>query len=107
MIVSSYQAASGAGAKGMAELEQQAREWAAGKPLKVEKFAHQSRFNVIPHIDVFYEDGNTKEEMKVVHETHKIMHAPEMRITATKVRVPVLRAHSESIHIETRSEEHT
>ena len=101
LIVSSYQAASGAGAKGMAELEQQARDWAAGNPLKVEKFAHQLLFNVIPHIDVFYEDGYTKEEMKVIHETHKIMHAPEMRITATTVRVPVLRAHSESINIET------
>jgi aspartate-semialdehyde dehydrogenase len=101
LIVTSYQAASGAGAKGMAELEQQARDWAAGKPLKVEKFAHQLLFNVIPHIDVFYDNGYTKEEMKVIHETHKIMHAPEMRITATTVRVPVFRAHSEAINIET------
>jgi aspartate-semialdehyde dehydrogenase len=101
LIVSSYQAASGAGAKGMAELEQQARDWAAGNPIKVEKFAYQLLFNVIPHIDVFYEDGYTKEEMKLVHETHKILHAPEMRITGTTVRVPVLRAHSESINIET------
>ena len=101
LIVSSYQAASGAGAKGMAELEQQARDWAAGKPLKVEKFAYQLLFNVIPHIDVFYDDGYTKEEMKMVNETRKIMHAPDMKITATTVRVPVLRAHSESINIET------
>ncbi|MCE5300166.1 MAG: aspartate-semialdehyde dehydrogenase [Spirochaetia bacterium] len=101
LIVSSYQAASGAGAKGMAELEQQARDWAAGKPIKAEKFAYQLLFNVIPHIDVFYEDGYTKEEMKVVNETRKIFHEPGMRITATTVRVPVLRAHSESINIET------
>jgi len=101
LIVTSYQAASGAGAKGMAELEQQDRDWAAGRPLKVEKFAHQLLFNVIPHIDVFYDNGYTKEEMKVIHETHKIMHAPEMRITATTVRVPVFRAHSEAINIET------
>jgi len=101
MVVSSYQAASGAGAKGMAELEQQARDWAANKPLKVEKFAYQLLWNVIPHKDVFMENGYTKEEMKVVNETRKIMHAPEMQIASTCIRVPVLRAHSESIMIET------
>ena len=101
VICSSYQAASGAGAKAMAELEQQARDWAAGKPLKVEKFAYQLLFNVIPHIDVFMDGGYTKEEIKVIKETQKIMHAPEMKITATTVRVPVLRAHSESVNIET------
>ncbi len=101
VICSSYQAASGAGAKAMAELEQQARDWAAGKELKVEKFAYQLLFNVIPHIDVFMDGGYTKEEIKVIKETQKIMHAPEMKITATTVRVPVLRAHSESVNIET------
>jgi len=100
-ICSSYQAASGAGAKAMAELEQQARDWGAGKELKAEKFPYQILFNVIPHIDVFMEGGYTKEELKVVKETQKIMHAPEMKITATTVRVPVLRAHSESVNIET------
>jgi aspartate-semialdehyde dehydrogenase len=94
MVISSYQAASGAGAKGMAELEQQARDWAAGNPLKVEKFAYQLLWNVIPHIDVFTDNGYTKEEMKAVH-------APDMKIASTTVRVPVLRAHSESILIET------
>lgn len=101
IVMSSYQAASGAGAKAMAELEQQARDWAAGKELKVEKFQYQLLFNLIPHIDVFTENGYTKEEMKVVNETRKIMHSPEMQITCTTVRVPVLRAHSESINIET------
>lgn len=101
IICSSYQAASGAGAKAMAELEQQARDWAAGKQLKIEKFAYQILFNVIPHIDVFMDGGYTKEEIKVIKETRKIMHAPEMKITATTVRVPVLRAHSESVNIET------
>jgi aspartate-semialdehyde dehydrogenase len=101
IVMSSYQAASGAGAKAMAELEQQVRDWAAGKELKVEKFQYQLLFNLIPHIDVFTENGYTKEEMKVINETKKIMHAPEMQITCTTVRVPVLRAHSESINIET------
>jgi aspartate-semialdehyde dehydrogenase len=101
IICSSYQAASGAGAKAMAELEQQARDWAAGKDLKVEKFSYQLLFNVIPHIDVFMEGGYTKEEIKVIKETQKIMHAPEIKVTATTVRVPVLRAHSESVLIET------
>jgi aspartate-semialdehyde dehydrogenase len=101
MIISSYQAASGAGAKGMAELEQQARDWAAGNPLTVKNFAYQLLWNVIPHIDVFTDNGYTKEEMKAVNETRKIMHAPDMKIVSTTVRVPVLRAHSESILIET------
>ncbi len=101
MVVCSYQAASGAGEKAMFELEQQAKDWAAGKPMKVEKFPYQLLWNVIPHIDVFMENGYTKEEMKVVNETRKIMHAPDMMISATTVRVPVLRAHSESIIIET------
>jgi aspartate-semialdehyde dehydrogenase len=101
MVISSYQAASGAGDKAMFEVQQQAKDWSEGKPLKVEKFAYQLLWNVIPHIDVFTENGYTKEEMKAVNETRKIMHAPEMMISATTVRVPVLRAHSESIMIET------
>lgn len=101
MVISSYQAASGAGDKAMFEVQQQAKDWAEGKPLKVEKFAYQLLWNVIPHIDVFTDNGYTKEEMKVVNETRKIMHAPDMMISSTTVRVPVLRAHSESIMIET------
>ncbi|MCX7699031.1 MAG: aspartate-semialdehyde dehydrogenase [Candidatus Goldbacteria bacterium] len=101
IICSSYQAASGAGAKAMAELEQQARDWAAGREIKVEKFPYQLLFNLIPHIDVFMDGGYTKEEIKVIKETQKIMHSSEMKVTATTVRVPVLRAHSESVNIET------
>jgi len=101
IVVSTYQATSGAGAKGMAELEQQARDWAAGKEPKVEKFAYQILYNLIPHIDVFFEDGYTKEEMKMVHETQKIMHDPSLKITSTTVRVPCLRSHSESVNVET------
>ncbi len=98
--VSTYQSASGAGAMGMAELEQQAADYAAGNDIKVEKFAHQILFNVIPHIDVFQDNGYTKEEMKMFHETQKIMHS-DILVSATTVRVPVMRAHSESIWAET------
>ena len=98
--VSSYQAASGAGATGMAELEQQYKEIAEGKPCTVSKFAYQLANNVIPHIDVFTDNGYTKEEMKMYNETKKIMHS-DVVCSATCVRVPALRSHSESIWIET------
>lgn len=98
--VSTYQAASGAGATAMAELEQQYRDVINGKPAKVEKFAYQLAYNLIPHIDVFTENGYTKEEMKMYHETRKIMHS-DVTVSATCVRVPSLRAHSESIWVET------
>lgn len=100
IIVSTYQATSGAGASGMQELLNQTADYVNNKDITVEKFAHQILFNVIPHIDVFTDNGYTKEEMKMVKETQKIMHVPEMKISATTVRVPVLRAHSESITIE-------
>ena len=99
--VATYQAASGAGAAAMQELEQQYRDIAEGKEPKVEKFAHQLAFNVIPHIDVFTDNGYTKEEMKMYNETKKIMHAPDLDVSATCVRVPVMRAHSEAIWAET------
>ncbi len=98
--ISSYQSASGAGATAMAELEQQVREFAENKDLTVEKFAHQLLFNVIPHIDVFMDNGYTKEEMKMYNETKKIMHS-DIEVSATTVRVPVMRAHSEAIWAET------
>ncbi len=98
--VSSYQSASGAGASGMEELLKQVKDFAAGKELEVEAFAHQLLFNVIPHIDVFTENGYTKEEMKMFNETKKIMHS-DIAVSATCVRVPVMRAHSESIWAET------
>lgn len=100
--VSTYQSASGAGAMGMAELEEQAQEYAAGKPLTVNKFAHQILFNVIPHIDSFEDNGYTKEELKMYHESRKIMHS-DILVSATAVRVPVMRAHSEAIWAETES----
>ena len=101
LVVSTYQATSGAGAKGMSELEKQTRDYAAGKKLDVEFFQYQILHNVIPHIDVFFEDGYSKEEMKMVNETRKIMHEPGMKVTATTVRIPVFTSHAESINIET------
>lgn len=98
--VSSYQSASGAGAAAMDELCAQIKQYANGESLTVEKFAHQLLLNVIPHIDVFQENGYTKEEMKMFNETRKIMHS-DIKVSATTVRVPVLRAHSESIWVET------
>ena len=100
--VSTYQAASGAGASAMAELEQQYREVLDGKPVTVEKFAYQLAYNLIPHIDVFTDNGYTKEELKMYNETRKIMHS-DVQVSATCVRVPSLRAHSESIWVETET----
>lgn len=98
--VASYQAASGAGAAAMAELEQQYREVLEGKPVTVKKFAYQLAYNVIPQIDVFQDNGYTKEEMKMINETHKILGDDDIKVTATTVRVPVFDSHSESINIE-------
>ena len=98
--VSTYQAASGAGAAAMAELHEQYRQILAGEPVTVEKFAYQLAYNVIPQIDVFTDNGYTKEEMKMFNETRKIMHS-DVKTSATCVRVPALRSHSESIWIET------
>lgn len=100
--VATYQSASGAGASAMAELEQQHRDIADGRDTKVEKFAYQLAYNVIPHVDIFMPNGYTKEEMKMFNETRKIMHAPEIAVSAMCVRVPVLRAHSEAVWISTR-----
>ena len=101
--VATYQAASGAGATGMDELVNQYKEIVEGKEPTVSKFAYQLAYNLIPHIDVFLDNDYTKEEMKMFNETRKIMHAPEMSVSATCVRVPVLRAHSEAVWIETES----
>ena len=98
--VASYQAASGAGAAAMAELEQQYREVLEGKPVTVKKFAYQLAYNVIPQIDVFQDNGYTKEEMKMFNETQKIMHS-DVQCSAMCVRVPALRSHSEAIWLET------
>ena len=98
--VASYQAASGAGAAAMAELFEQYRQVLAGEQPTVEKFAYQLAFNVIPQIDVFTDNGYTKEEMKMFHETKKIMHT-DADCSAMCVRVPSLRCHSEAIWAET------
>jgi aspartate-semialdehyde dehydrogenase len=101
--VATYQAASGAGAAAMQEMEDQTKQVLAGQPVKIEKFKHQLAFNVIPHIDVFLENDYTKEEMKMHHETRKMMHA-DINVSAITVRVPVYRAHSEAVWVETEDE---
>ena len=98
--VSTYQAASGAGASAMAELVKQYEQLLKGEEPTVEKFAYQLAYNVIPHVDVFMDNGYTKEEMKMYNETRKIMHS-DIEVSATCVRVPVMRAHSEATWVET------
>ena len=98
--VSSYQSASGAGASAMAELEEQYRQAVNGEEVKHQKFAYQLAYNLIPQIDVFGDDDYTKEELKMYHETRKIMHS-DIAVSATCVRVPSLRAHSEALWVET------
>lgn len=99
--VATYQAASGAGAAAMAELVEQYAQLQRGEKPTVEKFAYQLAYNVLPHVDVFLDNGYTKEEMKMFNETKKIMHAPDLDVSATCVRVPVMRAHSEAVWVET------
>ncbi len=101
IVVSTYQAVSGAGREGIEELEDQIRAWTKEEEMATRVFPYQIAFNLVPRIDVFGEGDYTKEEWKMVKETQKIFHKPEMAITATTVRVPVLRSHSESINIET------
>ena len=100
--VATYQSVSGAGAKGVRELASQTADLLNAKPIEPKTFTRQIAFNVIPHIDVFQDNGYTKEEMKMVWETRKILEAPEMLVNATCVRVPVFYGHSEAVHIETR-----
>jgi len=100
--VATYQSVSGAGHNGMMDLEDQIKAWAQGKPIPApKKIVKQIAFNLVPQIDVFEDNGYTKEEMKMVNETQKIMEAPEIKVSATCVRVPVMRAHSEAVWIET------
>jgi aspartate-semialdehyde dehydrogenase len=107
IVVSTYQAVSGAGAAAMDELVEQVKSYAAGRPLEAKALPYKSApkhyqiaFNLLPHIDSFAEDGYTKEEWKMVNETQKIFGDKTIRVTATTVRVPVLRSHSESINVE-------
>ncbi|MBR6755641.1 MAG: aspartate-semialdehyde dehydrogenase [Peptococcaceae bacterium] len=101
VIVSTYQAVSGAGKEGIDELELQVKQALAGEETTPNVFQHQIAFNLIPHIDVWVEDDYTKEEMKLVHETRKIMGDDSIAITPTAVRVPIFRSHSESVYVET------
>ena len=101
--VATYQSVSGAGQKGIQELEVQTKSWAAGRPVPApKKIPHQIAFNLVPQIDVFTENGYTKEEMKMVNETQKILGLPDVKVSATCVRVPVFRSHSEAVWIETK-----
>jgi aspartate-semialdehyde dehydrogenase len=101
IVVSTYQAVSGTGLKAIDELLAQTRASLASQPIQKKVYPHQIAFNCLPHIDVFLENGYTKEEMKMVNETRKIMEDPTIRVTATTVRVPVVHSHSESVNIET------
>ena len=101
IVVSTYQAVSGTGAKAIAELDEQVKSYAAGKTLVSSVYPHQIAFNCLPHIDTFLDNGYTKEEMKMVNETRKIFEDPAIGVTATAVRVPVFYGHSESVNVET------
>ncbi|WP_338667102.1 aspartate-semialdehyde dehydrogenase [Pseudodesulfovibrio methanolicus] len=101
VVVSTYQAVSGTGQKAIEELENQVRRLMSGQPVVADVYPHQIAFNCLPHIDVFMDNGYTKEEMKMVNETIKIMGDPSIKVTATCVRVPVFYGHSESVNIET------
>jgi len=101
LVVSTYQSVSGAGRKAMEELSEQVSALFNGKEIEKNKFPHQIAFNCIPHIDAFLENGYTKEEIKMIEETRKILGEPNLPVTATTVRVPVFCSHSESINVET------
>lgn len=101
VIATSYQAVSGAGAKGIEELRRQTLAWAAGQPMEISAFPAQIAFNVIPHIDVFQSNGYTKEELKLVFETRKILGDESIGVSPTAVRVPVFTAHSVALNVET------
>ena len=100
IVVATYQAVSGTGAAAIAELRNQAVQFARGEPLDVSVYPRQILFNALPHIDVFLDNGYTKEEMKMVHETHKILD-PAIAVSPTAVRIGVVRGHSEAVNIET------
>jgi len=100
VVVSTYQAVSGTGAQAIAELDSQVRQFVAGQPITNAVYPYQIAFNVLPHIDVFLENGYTKEEMKMVNETRKMMHDDSIMVSATTVRVPVFTSHSETVQIE-------
>ena len=104
LVASTYQATSGAGAKGMHELLVQTRQLLDEQPIEPRAFVHRIGFNLIPHIDAFQVNGYTKEELKMLNETRKMLHDDSIRVSCTCVRVPVLRAHSEALNLEFENE---
>ena len=102
VVVDTYQAVSGTGGEAIRELEGQVRAHVAGEPKAVSVYPHQIAFNALPQVDVFIANGYTKEEWKVVTESRKILHLPDLRVSCTAVRIPVFVAHSEAVHVETR-----
>jgi aspartate-semialdehyde dehydrogenase len=103
MIVDTYQAVSGTGHKAIVELEEQVKAHAEGRPKVANVYPYPIGFNALPQIDVFLDNGYTKEEWKVVTESRKILHLPELRVSCTAVRVPVFMSHSEAVHVETKA----
>jgi aspartate-semialdehyde dehydrogenase len=101
VVVDTYQSVSGTGADALDELDRQVRAHAAGEPKTATVYPHPIAFNALPEIDVFLDDGYTKEEWKVVSESRRILHLPELRVSCTAVRVPVFVSHSEAVHVET------
>ncbi len=102
VVVDTYQAVSGTGAKAITELQAQLEAYVSGQPLEASVYPHQIALNALPQVDVFLDNGYTKEEWKVVTESRKILHLPDLRVSCTAVRVPVFVAHSEAVHVETR-----
>jgi len=102
VVVDTYQAVSGTGGKAIKELQAQLEAHVGGQPLEASVYPHQIALNALPQVDVFLDNGYTKEEWKVVTESRKILHLPELRVSCTAVRVPVFVAHSEAVHVETR-----
>ena len=102
VVVDTYQAVSGTGAKAITELQAQLEAHVGGQPLESNVYPHQIALNALPQVDVFLDNGYTKEEWKVVTESRKILHLPDLRVSCTAVRVPVFVAHSEAVHVETR-----
>ncbi|MCX8076168.1 MAG: aspartate-semialdehyde dehydrogenase, partial [Aquificaceae bacterium] len=105
IVVATYQSVSGAGAKAIRELQEQTKAWCEGMELpEVKSLPKRIAFNAVPQIDVFTENGYTKEEMKMLNETRKMLHDPHIRVSATCVRVPVFYGHSEAISVQLKGE---
>jgi aspartate-semialdehyde dehydrogenase len=103
VVVDTYQSVSGSGAKAVAELEAQIQSHVSGDPMSASVYPHPIAFNALPQIDTFLDDGYTKEERKVIDESRKILHLPDLRVSCTAVRVPVFVSHSEAVHVETQA----